>query len=212
MFVSIEGSTSLIGLSAVLNMNGAISNEVMRGFEDMDWSILEVISLYELDNSLHAREPCRDSFMTGPRWVAELLNGNTNRIYESLGMERHVFINLCNLMKHRGWLQDSRYVRVDEQLAMFVQALQGSCSTRRRCERFQHSGETVSKFFKIVLKAFLNLAKENIHAPNMNVEQPQIRNNQRHHPYFRVNGFFLIFFHFTLLHIYIYLCKFLSSL
>ncbi|KAJ4954414.1 hypothetical protein NE237_011197 [Protea cynaroides] len=51
----------------VLKMSGLINNEVMRCFEDMDWSMLELISLNELGNSLYIRETCMDSFMTGSR-------------------------------------------------------------------------------------------------------------------------------------------------
>ncbi|KAI9116196.1 hypothetical protein K1719_013126 [Acacia pycnantha] len=72
------------------------------------------------NNSLHTKEPIRDSRLTGVEWVVELRFGHSDRIYEAFRMERFVFNKLCTLLIQKGWLADSRYVRVDEQLGIFV--------------------------------------------------------------------------------------------
>ncbi|XP_056158651.1 uncharacterized protein LOC130134880 [Syzygium oleosum] len=100
-------------------------------------------------------------------------------------MERHVFLNLCGLLKSRGWLADSRYVRVDEQVAMFLLMICHKNSNKVLCERFQRSGETVSKYFAAVLKAVLELAKEIIVPPSFDVVPEEIRIEPKFNRYFK---------------------------
>ncbi|XP_056164296.1 uncharacterized protein LOC130137373 [Syzygium oleosum] len=133
---------------------------------------------------MHRTERIRNSVLTGPEWVSELLHGHSDRVYEAFRMERHVFLNLYGLLKSRGWLADSRYVRVDEQVAMFLLMICHKNSNRAVCERFQRSGETVSKYFGAVLKAVLELAKEITVPPSFDVVPEEIRIEPKFNRYF----------------------------
>ncbi|XP_042481044.1 uncharacterized protein LOC122061692 [Macadamia integrifolia] len=89
-------------------------------------------------------------------------------------------------MRHRGWLQDSRKIRVDEQLAMFMFRITGVGPTNRAVEeRFQHSGQTVSYYFGKVLQGVLKLSKEYIKAPSFDEIPMEIIANNKWWPYFK---------------------------
>jgi len=144
------------------------------------------LCLVAMDMSVHTKEPIRDSNLSGPEWMRELICGHSDRIYEAFRMERHVFLNLCDLMRIRGWLKDSRYVRIDEQVGIFLSLVGHNNSTRDLCERFQRSGHTISTYFNLVLKAVLKLAKEIIKSPSFDVVPPEILMNPNHARYFKV--------------------------
>ncbi|OAY64341.1 hypothetical protein ACMD2_21457 [Ananas comosus] len=48
----------------------------------------------------------------------------------------------------KGFLRDTRYVTVEEQIALFLNTLTKNVSNRTLQERFQHSGETTSRHFR----------------------------------------------------------------
>ncbi|XP_042488303.1 uncharacterized protein LOC122068492 [Macadamia integrifolia] len=156
--------------------------------DDVEELILATLLIvqYHYSSDLYTREPRRDSAFTGATWVHEVLHGHANRCYEEFGMERHVFLNLCLLMRHRGWLQDSRKIRVDEQLAMFMFRITGVGPTNRAVEeRFQHSGQTVNYYFGKVLQGVLKLSKEYIKAPSFDEIPMEIIANNKWWPYFK---------------------------
>ncbi|KAI9117843.1 hypothetical protein K1719_011258 [Acacia pycnantha] len=137
------------------------------------------------NNSIHTKEPIRDSRLTGAEWVLELRFGHSDRIYEAFRMERFVFNKLCTLMIQKGWLADSRYVSVDEQLGIFLYLIGHGSSNRNVCERFQRSGQTISKYFRKVLTTMLQLAHEIIKPPPLDMVPMEIRDNPKHFPYFK---------------------------
>ncbi|KAL3715621.1 hypothetical protein ACJRO7_007363 [Eucalyptus globulus] len=143
------------------------------------------LSMVAVDMSLHSREPIRNNILLGPEWMMEVLQGHSDRIYESFRMERHVFLNLCGLMKARGWLKDSRYIKVDEQIGIFLFMICHKNSNRTLCERFQRSGQTISKYFTIVLLAVLKLAKEIIVPLSFDVVPNEILMDSNHKLYFK---------------------------
>ncbi|KAI9108423.1 hypothetical protein K1719_020614 [Acacia pycnantha] len=124
--------------------------------EDIDISNFFIIIS---NNSIHTKEPIRDSRLTGAEWVLELRFGHSDRIYEAFRMERFVFNKLCTLMIQKGW---------------------------NVCERFQRSGQTISKYFSKVLTAMLQLAHEIIKPPPLDMVPMEIRDNPKHFPYFKV--------------------------
>ncbi|KAI3408446.1 uncharacterized protein J3R85_020287 [Psidium guajava] len=159
---------------------------VVHDFDDFDLDILIAwLCIVMLDMSMHTREPIRDNVLSGPEWVREILYGHPCRVYEAFRMERHVFLNLCDLMKARGWLVDSRYIRIDEQIGIFLSMICHKNSNRDLCERFQHSGQTIIKYFTIVLKAVVKLAKEVIVPLSFDVVPEEILMDHNHKHYFK---------------------------
>ncbi|KAM6583354.1 hypothetical protein CsatB_010356 [Cannabis sativa] len=79
---------------------------------------------------------------------------------EQLRMTRHAFTNLCMMLENIGGLQPSKYLAIDEQVAMFLHIIAHHCKNRVIKFRFMRSGETVSRYFHNVLHAVIRLHKE----------------------------------------------------
>jgi hypothetical protein len=61
-------------------------------------------------------------------------------------MERFVFRKLIHALRHRAGLQDTKHVSAEEQLAIFLRIARTGMSNAEMQERFQRSGDTVSKY------------------------------------------------------------------
>lgn len=77
--------------------------------------------------------------------------------FSNLCMDRNAFGRLCILLRDRGGLRDGRFVLLEEQVAIFLGIL--AHHTKNRISRFQfrRSGETISHYVHLVLKAVLRL-------------------------------------------------------
>ena len=75
-------------------------------------------------------------------------------------MNRYAFTTLCEILETRGGLSCSKHMQVDEQVAMFLHTLAHNEKNRIIVNRFQRSGETISRYFKLVLNAVCRLHKE----------------------------------------------------
>jgi len=93
--------------------------------------------------SLTEREPYHTSILTGEGWVMELLAGHHKRIRCELGVHRHVFIELIQELRRLGH-DRSKYVSLEEQLAIFLYISVTGMTIRHAGEHFQRSNETIS--------------------------------------------------------------------
>ncbi|XP_073037726.1 uncharacterized protein [Primulina eburnea] len=100
--------------------------------------------------------------------MIERVNGqlrNLHRIIEvgdiqcvnNLRMTRSAFARLCYLLTNLGGLGDSRYVRLEEKVAMFLSILAHHKKNRVAGHDYIRSGQTVSAHFHDVLKSLLKL-------------------------------------------------------
>lgn len=89
--------------------------------------------------------PENTSGLSGVDWMHELLDGQPGRIKESLGMDKHVFYKLLSVLEEVGRLNDSRHVSNLEKLGIFLYTCVSGQSNRKVQERFQRSGDTISK-------------------------------------------------------------------
>ena len=90
------------------------------------------------------KEPYHTSILTGEGWVLELIAGHPERIRCELGMHQHVFVELISELHEMGHT-NSKYVSLEEQLAIFLYASVTGLTVRHLGERFQRSNETISK-------------------------------------------------------------------
>jgi hypothetical protein len=89
------------------------------------------------------KTPYHTSILTGEGWVLELLNGHPGRIQTELGVRRYVFRHLVSALQDAG-LHRSRYLSLEEKLAIFLYASVTGLSIRHLGERFQRSNDTIS--------------------------------------------------------------------
>jgi hypothetical protein len=97
--------------------------------------------------SLTEREPYHTSILTGEGWVMELLAGHPKRIRCELGVDRHVFLELIQELQRLGHNR-SKYLSLEEQLAIFLYISVTGMTIRHAGERFQRSNETISRCVK----------------------------------------------------------------
>jgi hypothetical protein len=94
--------------------------------------------------SIFTKEPYHTSILTGAGWVQELLNGHPERIRCELGMHSHAFMELVGQLRLIGHT-NSKYVCLEEQIAIFLYACVTGLTSRHLGERFQRSNETISR-------------------------------------------------------------------
>jgi len=129
--------------------------------------------------------PIRTSALTGREYVDEVLNcKNPRRCQEVLRMKLEVFHFLCSELKSKGRLTPSRHITVEEQIAMFLYTVARAASNRDVQERFQHSGETVSRHFHAVLNAINRLVPDYIKLLNPTEIPTTISSNSKFYNFF----------------------------
>ena len=137
--------------------------------------------------SFQEKKPCRTSSHTGYKFVMDVLNGHEIRCFEQFRMEKHVFMNLLETLTKRYGLKEGFDMPLIEVLAMFLTTIGHGLSNRMIQERFQHSGESVSRWFEIVLDVVCLMAVDIIKPsdPQFKEVPDKIRNDDRYWPYFK---------------------------
>lgn len=103
------------------------------------------IAIEDYSDTYYNKQPYHTSALSGTAWVTELLTGHPERIRCELGVHKHVFYTLINLLRQAG-CRDSKHVQLEEQLAIFLYASVTGLSIRHLGERFQRSNDTISKY------------------------------------------------------------------
>ena len=79
----------------------------------------------------------------GFAYVQEILNGNATHCLEILRMNKQAYLRICEHLKNKTWLKDSRYIKVEEKMAMFLMTLNHNVRNRVTKRRFNHSTQTI---------------------------------------------------------------------
>ena len=93
-------------------------------------------------------------------WDIELLSGSNTQCQEMMRLSRVAYIQLCNHFKQKCWLKDSRHATVEEKIAIFLHVISHNDRFTKVKNRFQHSTETVHRYFHEVLNGMMEFAKE----------------------------------------------------
>ena len=88
--------------------------------------------------SLTEREPYHTSILTGEGWVMELLAGHPKHICCELRVHRPVFLQSIQELQQLGH-DRSKYVLLEEQLAIFLYISVTGMTVRHAGERFQRT-------------------------------------------------------------------------
>ncbi|KAG5244722.1 protein ALP [Salix suchowensis] len=109
-------------------------------------------------------------------------------------MDKDTLLDLCNALETHYGLKPSRRMNVIEKVGMFLFTLAVGASNRHVQERFQHSGETVSRCMKEVLKAVCLFAVDVIKPtdPEFTDTPIQIAMDPRFMPHFKPKIKFLL--------------------
>ena len=100
------------------------------------------------------KTPKHDSVLTGERWISEIIQGNSDRALSVLRMPVSSFLSIVNALVSGGFLKTTKNVSAECAMAMFLFfAGQRGPSNRAIQERFQCSGETVTRHLHAVVDA-----------------------------------------------------------
>jgi len=135
---------------------------------------------------LYNKTPYHTSILTGEMWVQELIAGHPKRIRTELGMRRNIFLQFVQTLMLSG-LKPGRFVSYEEQAAIFLYACVTGLSTRRLGERFQRSNDTISHYFRAVLRIVSSLPfyGNYVCLPSATFPiPPEIRSNPKFFPFF----------------------------
>ena len=118
-------------------------------------TIATLVAQYE--TRLYDKTPSHTSVLTGSHYVEELLSSkNHQRILDVFRMPLATFLALRDWCIDHDYLQPTRYMSVEEQLAIFLKIVGENASNRMAQERFQQSGDTTrGRAFNQVLDAMV---------------------------------------------------------
>lgn len=103
------------------------------------------LTAYEWGRLHYSSEPYHTSALTGQMWVDELLDGHRKRIRRILGVHKHVFRKLASELQRLAGLSNTKHVRIEESIAIYLWTCRTNNSYRQVCERFQRSSDTISQ-------------------------------------------------------------------
>ncbi|XP_052625019.1 uncharacterized protein LOC128132471 [Lactuca sativa] len=116
--------------------------------------------------------------MTGHEYTLELLHRNRLQCVEVLRMSRESFVRLCAHFRANYSLKDNKHVSVEEKMAMFLMMIGHNQRYVIIKRRFQHSKQTIHKFFYEVLEKMMLFAQDVIVSTSFN-PNPNIPGHNR---------------------------------
>ncbi|KAK2646379.1 hypothetical protein Ddye_021574 [Dipteronia dyeriana] len=134
------------------------------------------------------KQPCMNSIQTDNMWMHEIIQGNENRCHRMFRMEKHVFLKLCVDLEAKYGLKGLINMNSIEILGMCLHILGHGVGNRLAQERFQHSGETMSRYFSQMLDIFCLLAIDIIKPmdPEFKDIPEEILRDSRYMPHFKM--------------------------
>ncbi|XP_062103745.1 uncharacterized protein LOC133814850 [Humulus lupulus] len=136
--------------------------------DDSDNEFGEILLYFACEeyNQLYlSKQPCRNSALSGHEYVMEVLHGHWSRCYDLFRMNKDVFKLFCGVLKEIFLLKNSRYLSVEEQVAMFLFVIGHNERHRVVAERFQHSISTTSHYFRKNCVGAINGTHISAHVP-----------------------------------------------
>ncbi|KAL4580344.1 hypothetical protein LXL04_016534 [Taraxacum kok-saghyz] len=93
-------------------------------------------------------------------YMHRLVYESDDTCLQQLRMNRTAFVKLCRMLEIDGKLKASRYLQIDEQVAICLHVLAHHVKNRVVKFQFRRSGETVSKHFNNVVNAVIRLERK----------------------------------------------------
>eukprot|EP00268_Persea_americana_P037053 TRINITY_DN3664_c2_g1_i1.p1 TRINITY_DN3664_c2_g1~~TRINITY_DN3664_c2_g1_i1.p1 ORF type:complete len:165 (-),score=13.40 TRINITY_DN3664_c2_g1_i1:3660-4154(-) len=94
------------------------------------------------------------------KFSTTLINGSDSECISQLRMDTSTFRLLCQILRDKKLLRDTRQVSIEEAVAEFMHTIAHSVRNMTNSVRFFRSGETISRHFQEVLYAINRLAPD----------------------------------------------------
>ncbi|XP_066359857.1 uncharacterized protein [Miscanthus floridulus] len=131
------------------------------------------------------KTPEHTSSLPGAKKVKEILEGHENWCKEEFRMEAEIFRAIANFLRAENLLRDTRGMKIEEQLGLFMFMLSHNASTERLKKEFQHSGETVHRKIYDVFNIIPTLTQKFIRLLNPSHTHMKITCDPRFMPFFQ---------------------------
>ncbi|WCJ24610.1 hypothetical protein M5689_006555 [Euphorbia peplus] len=166
-------------------MNETSSDDEEKDFLNIVATATIAIALY-YETYIH-KSPCMISYQTGFLWLNDIMEGHETRCLDMFRIKKDTLLLLCEELQVKHNLKTSRNMSILEKVCICLYILAQGASNRHAQERFQHSGETISRIFKEVLDSICSLAQDVIRPvdPEFTNISPKIKHDQRYMPYFK---------------------------
>ncbi|KAL5708437.1 hypothetical protein ACHQM5_019231 [Ranunculus cassubicifolius] len=135
---------------------------------------MATVALYYHETYAH-KNKIRNSPVSGHEYIHDLVRGHPEPFHDILRMDQHIFLRLCKILEDRGLLKMTKQMSVVEQVAICLITVGHNERNRMIRDRFQHSGETISRHFNNVLRAISEFSISMIRPPSFAVVPSNIR-------------------------------------
>ncbi|KAJ6805010.1 uncharacterized protein M6B38_181475 [Iris pallida] len=167
------------------NSNDPLLNAAVASIITVITIILTLMENEGNDRQGIAKEPSLIREQWRQAHMYRILTAGPNNCVHYLRMSSAAFYGLANILRSNGSLHDTRYVCVEEQLAIFLYMLGHKAKNRVCGIEFIRSGETISRYFNKVLGAICSIQERFVKQPGSETPM-EIRNAAEWFPYFEV--------------------------
>ena len=136
----------------------------------------------------YMKRPMCTSILSGRSYVIEVLEGNPQVCYDIFCMDKTIFRHLCNELKRLHLLEeDTSIVSVEEAVGTVLFIVGYNSDYRLTANRFQHSLDTIQRWFRRALRAIHAFGCLIIQSDANAAELPHsLRGNEKYYPWFEV--------------------------
>lgn len=145
-----------------------------------------VLLLTRMARSPTPRRALNTAPMNGHVWISEMMRGHEQRSYRSFRLAPRPLLTLVQILENETGLEETRYMTTVEQVCILLHMLGYGGSNRYLQERFQHSGETISRHLHNVITKLLKLEDRYVMLPPTTTPDV-IRTSNKWFPYFDVS-------------------------
>lgn len=128
---------------------------------------------------------------TGYNYIHKVLSEDPQHFRQLYRMYPSVFMKLCNIVREKTNLKDTRFICVEEMLATFLLTVGQNSRYCQTEDTFKRSHFTTSKNFNKVLMALNTIAPEMMAKPR-STTPVKILESTRFYPYFKVSTKFFL--------------------
>jgi hypothetical protein len=151
-------------------------------------SVLAVgtLSLEDIRSRRRTRQPHVNRDFERESYINSILCSGDEHCINQIRMRPISFYELCKILSENNLVRESINMSIKEQVVIFLHTIGHNVRFRVAAGRFHRSVETIHRYFRVVLKGVFLLYKHVVRLPD-NETHPDIRNNRRFYPYFKVS-------------------------
>jgi hypothetical protein len=175
-------NTAREGLLSRIKIHPRYQDERTQTLIKLTILIVILAELYEWSRTI--KTPYNNAPFTGRDYVEFILTGNQARCKAMFRLTSEKFEELSQKLSNIDSNPISKLISMDEQLAVFMYIVGQGATNRQAQDRFQHSGENISKVFHHIIALVCRLGPTYIREPKPDFTHRSIKSNPKFSPFF----------------------------